>query len=185
MKGVLFTELIEMMEDLMGLEFTNRVIENAHLKNKGAYTTIGFYQYQDMLKLMESLNKQVNSPQDILLKSYGEYFFYRKTQRHSGEIKKYKDAFSLLKEAPQILDREIRKLEPNALIPEIKTKKINKNTMQLYYHSEEKMSYLMEGLIKGCIGYFEEPITLKRENLNAEETRVRFVLQKESGNERY
>lgn len=183
MKGVLFTELIEMMEDLMGLEFTNKVIEEAKLENKGAYTSIGYYQHQDMLKLLDSLGKYIENPRNVVLKSYGEYFFQRTSANYPNKIEQYKNTFSLLKQAPQILDQEIRKLEPKASIPEIKTEYLSQESMKILYHSEEKMSYLLEGLITGCIGYFQESISLKRENLDQEGTKVRFVLQKERGYE--
>lgn len=168
----------------MGLEFANKVIENAHLENKGAYTAIGFYQHQDILKLMESLNEFVNTPRNRLLKSYGEYFFYRLSLKYPESISKYSSTFSFLQQAPLLLDREIRKLEPEGYVPEIKTELLNPYSMHLYYYSEDKLSYLLEGLISGCIGQFEEQISLKRENLNTDESKVRFVLQKDSGNER-
>lgn len=184
MKGVIFTEFLEMMEDLMGLEFTNQVIENAHLENKGAYTSVGFYQHQDIIKLMESLNHYVKNPRNMLLKSYGELFFYRLSAKYPQSLKKYGSTFNFLQQAPQLLDQEIRKLEPQASIPDIKTELLSPYSLHLYYYSEEKMSYLLEGLIHGCIGQFEEQISLKRENLDSEEKKVRFVLLKVLGNER-
>lgn len=183
MRGVLFTELIELMEDLMGLEVTNKVLEEAHLENGGAYTAVGSYPSNELFKLLDSLNRQINSNQEKLLISYGEYFFYRTSVNYPEEVKKYKSTFSLLQQLPQMIEKEIRKLEPNAVLPLLEVKITSAEVMSLHYISEKKKSYFLEGIILACIGYFQEPISLQREDQNSEGKRVRFQLLKKTGHE--
>ena len=184
MKGVLFTELIEMMEDLMGLDFANKVIERACLDNEGAYTAVGTYPYQDLFRLLDSLGCLVENPQDKLMKSYGEYLFYRSCILYPEEVKKYPNTFSLLKEIPIILDREIRKLEPTAVVPDIEISMLSRDCMMLLYTSGKRTSFLLEGVIEGCIGHYQEFITLTRDECDTDRMKVRFVLLKNPGNER-
>lgn len=178
MKGILFTELIEMMENLVGIELTNRIIEDANLPNKGAYTSIGSYSYKDMNRLLESLGRHVENPKEILLKSYGEYFFYRISQLHPEKIKLYNDTFSLLLQLHNFLALETRKLYPNAKIPLIKARQLSPEYMEVLYSSKQDMSFLLEGAIMGCNNYFQEQITIKREKLDDDSTKVRFILKK-------
>ena len=43
MKGIVFTEFLEMVEEKYGLEMVDDIIENANLQSHGAYTSVGTY----------------------------------------------------------------------------------------------------------------------------------------------
>ncbi len=43
MKGLVFTQFIEMMENDFGFEVANRVIENSDTASKGVFTWVGTY----------------------------------------------------------------------------------------------------------------------------------------------
>lgn len=130
MKGVLFTELIEIVEDLMGPAFASKVIDDARLKNTGAYTASGSCPYQDMFKLMETL-----------------------------------------------------KLHPGAEIPSLKARLLTAHSLKVSYSSPQKMGDLIEGLLIGCIGHFNEPIEVQREDLPPSGSNVCSFLQKRVVNE--
>ena len=178
MKGILFTELIEMMEGLLGLELTNKVIDGARLKNGGAYTSIGTYSHTDLTRLLESLGQHVHNPKEVLLKSYGEYLFHRSSHLLHEKIIEYKDTFSLLLQLQSFIDMEVRKLYPNAPTAFVEAKLISPHCLHLIYHSKQNMSFLLEGVILGSIGYFQESITVTREEFNADHSKVRFKLEK-------
>lgn len=183
MKGVLFTELIEMIEELMGLEFTNTVIEDARLDNQGAYTAIGTYPHQDMFKLLESLSKHAKNPQDKILKGYGECLFYRLSKSFQQELTSHPDTFSFLLQMGSIIKMETLKLYPQADLPTLYGQLLGPDSMEFHYASNRKLGDLIEGLLLGCIGYFNENISIKREDLPAEGSRIRFFLQKTAANE--
>jgi Haem-NO-binding len=52
MKGVVFTEFIEMVEDRFSPEMADRIIERAKLPSGGAYTTVGTYDHGEMIQLV-------------------------------------------------------------------------------------------------------------------------------------
>lgn len=178
MKGVVFTELIEMIEDLMGLAFTNRVIEDARLENEGAFTAIGTYPSQDLLKLFESLGKHAENPQDKIIKGYGECLFHRLSMSFQNELAAHPGAFSFLLQLGDIIKRETLKLYPDAKIPEIHARLISPHSLEFRYTSSRKLVDLVEGFICGCVGYFNENISITRGNLSSEGCDIRFVLQK-------
>lgn len=183
MKGVLFTEFIEMIEDLMGLEFTNKVIDDACLENGGAYTAIGSYPHQDMFKLLESLSKHANSPQDKILKGYGECLFHRLSPSFQKELTTNPSTFSFLLQFGDIIQMETLKLHPEASMPTFSARHLGPGTMEFHYTSPRKLADLVEGLLLGCISYFNENIKVVREDFPAEGSRVRFFLQKVAANE--
>ena len=74
MKGIVFTEFLEMVESTFGLETVDYIITNSDLESKGAYTAVGTYDFGEMLRLVTNLSEKVNSPVDDLLYVYGTYF---------------------------------------------------------------------------------------------------------------
>ena len=180
MKGVLFTELIEMIEDLMGLEFTNKVIEDARLENEGAYTAIGTYSHQDLFKLLESFSKHAQNPQDKILIGYGECLFHRLSGSFQKELTAHPCAFSFILQLGGLIKMETLKLHPEAEMPTFYAQLLGADSMEFHYTSSRKLGDLVEGLLLGCIGYFNESISILREDLPAEGSRIRFFLQKNS-----
>jgi hypothetical protein len=56
MKGVVFTEFLEMVEGRFGLAMADRIIEAAQLPSSGAYTAVGTYDYTEMVHLVNALS---------------------------------------------------------------------------------------------------------------------------------
>ena len=49
MKGIVFTEFLEMVETKFGLETVDNIIENSDLKSEGIYTSVGTYDFNEMV----------------------------------------------------------------------------------------------------------------------------------------
>jgi hypothetical protein len=54
-KGVVFTEFLEMVEEKFSPAVADSVIEQSTLASGGAYTTLGTYDHQEMLQLVTNL----------------------------------------------------------------------------------------------------------------------------------
>ena len=67
MKGIVFTEFLELVEDTFGLETVEEIIEKSNLPSKGAYTSIGTYAFSEMLSLLKHLSEKTNMAIDELL----------------------------------------------------------------------------------------------------------------------
>jgi len=46
MLGIVFTSLVEMLEDNISPEFADEVLVEANLENDGAFTAVGYYHFQ-------------------------------------------------------------------------------------------------------------------------------------------
>lgn len=180
MKGVIFTELIEMIENLMGLKITNEIIEDAGLENQGAYTAAGTYPYQDLVKLMESLSKHSSTSKEKLLWSYGEYLFYRLTEEYAKKLSESPNAFDFIQQLEQIISMEILKYNPRVSQFMVRVIQQDKNTLEVLYDSEKRISQLIEGALAACIKSFPENISLERKDLTPDGSKVRFILKKVS-----
>ncbi len=77
MKGIVFTEFIEMVEDKFGFEVADKIISASNLPSGGAYTAVGTYELQEMLQLLINLEKESGIAISDLLVSFGKYLFKR------------------------------------------------------------------------------------------------------------
>ena len=75
MKGIIFTEFLELVEDKFGLEMVNTIIEENDLESEGIYTAVGTYNHDEIVKLVTSLSQHSAIPVEGLLIVYGEYLF--------------------------------------------------------------------------------------------------------------
>ena len=76
MKGIVFTEFLEMVEETFGYDMVDTLIETTELKSGGGiYTAVGTYDHSEIVNLVINLSKQTNTDIDILLHAFGRYIF--------------------------------------------------------------------------------------------------------------
>lgn len=65
MKGIIFTEFLEMVEDRFSPEIADRIIEASDLPSRGVYTAVGTYDHTDRhgvsLTSLKGLSRGVSS----------------------------------------------------------------------------------------------------------------------------
>ena len=75
MKGIVFTEFLDLVEEKFGLEMVDHIITKSELESQGIYTSIGTYSFSEMLQLLTHLSAKTDLSIDQLLLTYGEHFF--------------------------------------------------------------------------------------------------------------
>ncbi len=58
MKGIIFTEFLELVEDKFGLELLEEVLEMS--EDEGIYTSVGSYDHKDLVRLIINLSKKTD-----------------------------------------------------------------------------------------------------------------------------
>ena len=58
MKGIVFTEFLEMVEQKFSPELVDLIVEEAELPSGGVYTTVGTYNHGEMIRLVTCLSKE-------------------------------------------------------------------------------------------------------------------------------
>ena len=96
MKGVVFSEFIEMVEDKFSPEIADRIIAQADLPSGGAYTTVGTYDHAEILSLVTCLSEETKiAPNDLVL-TFGRYMFSRFHAVHPAFFTGLNSAFDFL-----------------------------------------------------------------------------------------
>ena len=177
MKGIVFTEFLEMVEAQFGESVVDQVIEASNLPNGGAYTAVGTYSSSEMLRLISSLSIATQTPAANLSRAFGQYLFKRFSQVYPSMFAGTTHALAFLKTIDQHIHVQVRKLYPDAELPSFSFHEPQPGQLVMIYESHRPLADLAEGLIQGCIAYFGETITLERNNLQSGElNRERFVL---------
>ncbi len=179
MKGMIFTELEDMVDKIYGPDMMQDVIDECDLPSKGAYTFAGTYDYNELITLVSVLSKKLNIPFKDLIFKYAHHLFYRFHDLMPQFFEKPKNSFDFLESVDDYIHVEVRKLYPEAELPKFETLRVEDHKMIVTYLSKRPFSDFAEGLLYGCIDFYEEKISVKIEDKNTDDTYCRiFILEK-------
>lgn len=181
MKGVVFTEFLELVEDKFSPEMADSIIEASDLPSQGAYTSLGTYSHDEMIQLVKCLSRETGIPLEDLIRTFGEHLFSRFSVTYPHFFENIEHAFDFLKNLEDYIHVEVRKLYPDAELPKFAYESPDPRTLIMRYSSSRPFGDLAEGLIIGCINHFQNAIELKREDLElGDNTRIRFTLTEQN-----
>jgi hypothetical protein len=160
MKGIVFTELIDMIEQRHGLEVIDNLLSNDKLESKGVFTSVGTYKHTDLLMIADDYAKLLNTSTEDVIKEYGRHLFGRFNELLPQLFEGLNNSFAFLEKVHDFIHVEVKKVYPDASLPSLKTSKKDDNTLIVEYQSHCPLAYFAEGLILGCIDFFEENISV-------------------------
>lgn len=178
MKGIVFTEFLEMVDNAYGYEMSDTLITECELPSGGAYTAIGTYDHAEIVHLVQKLSEKTDTSIPDLLKIFGKYLFGTFKKSYPAFLEAASNAFDFLESIETYIHVEVRKLYPDAELPTFETHRPDDKSLVMHYKSERKMASFAEGLIEESFTYFEEKAEIKTENLNNEGSIVKFTITK-------
>lgn len=178
MRGIVFTELLEMVEEEQGYEFVDQLLEKVLPGSEGAYTSVGSYPYQELVVLIGELSNQLQVPIDDLLEKYGKHLFGVFAVKYATLFAADIDAFKFLSMVESHIHPEVLKLYPDAELPSFDVERYEDGLLVMVYKSKRKMGTFALGLIKGCLDHFNEKAEVIMENLDNNASRVRFTVRR-------
>jgi hypothetical protein len=177
MKGLVFKEFMNMVENQFGYDMVDNIIVKSNLKSNGAYTSVGTYDHAEMIQLVMVLSKETNVPAATLVKNFGRSLIPVFKKGFPGFFEK-KDTFQFLESLNDYIHVEVKKLYNDAELPEFKIKSRSEKELVLDYMSKRPMADLAEGLIEALIEQYEENISLATTGVNGIPTSRTFILTK-------
>lgn len=155
MKGVVFTEFMELVEDKFSFEMADQIIEASELESGGAYTAIGTYDHHELLKLVTHLGEFAGAPVPDLVRTFGHHLADKFATGFPAFFENT-DLFTFLESVEDVIHVEVRKLYPDAELPRFETERKDESTLLMKYESSRPFAELAMGLIQGTIDYFGE-----------------------------
>ncbi len=177
MKGMVFTEFIEMVEEVFSPEVADNIVTKADLPSGGVYTAVGTYDHEEMVALVKNLSAETNTPIPDLLQAFGKYLFGRFASGYPQFFEGKSNAIEFLSGVDNYIHVEVRKLYPDAELPGFEYERPNEDTLIMTYRSARPFADLAEGLIRGCFEHFGEQVDIQRRTIETEpQTCVEFAL---------
>ncbi|MBC86645.1 MAG: hypothetical protein CL677_05650 [Bdellovibrionaceae bacterium] len=178
MKGIVFKELIALMEQVVGEELTEDIIEEANLDSGGSYSGVGTYDHSEILSLVTVLSEKTGKEASELVHAFGEHMVGVFKKAH-GDFFSKPDTYSFLESVHSYIHVEVRKLYPEAELPAISCKNGGDGSFELHYYSNRPFADLAGGLIAGVIKHYGEKIDVKVSDIGPNGLRERtFFLKK-------
>jgi hypothetical protein len=106
MKGVVFTEFMDMVEQRFSSEMLDDIVEDAKLPSGGVYTAVGTYPHGEMVELVSALSARSGAAVPDLLRTFGEYLFGRFVKGYPAFFKGHDDAFTFLAGIEDVIHAE-------------------------------------------------------------------------------
>jgi len=180
MKGIVFTEFLEMVEQAHSYDLVDELLNENELPSGGAYTSIGTYEHQEMVTLVVSLSEKTKTPVPDLLNAFGQYIFGTFEKGYPAFFKAVPNAFAFLESIENHIHVEVKKLYPDAQLPRFKTNRVNNHTLEMIYYSDRTMADFALGLIEKTFEHYQEEVSIVREDLVENGSEVKFILTKAS-----
>lgn len=176
MKGIIFTEFLELVENTFGLEVLDRVLQLS--ENEGIYTSVGSYDHKELVKLIVNLAKTTDIPAGQLQEVFGEALFLKllATLPSSASIIHSNNCFQFIRHVEDYIHVEVKKLYPSATPPTFDFISESESELVMDYKSAHCMAHVCFGLIKGCANYFKQTVNIGMTPLNDSGSKVRFKL---------
>ncbi|MDG1399007.1 MAG: heme NO-binding domain-containing protein [Polaribacter sp.] len=178
MKGIVFTEFLDLVEDKFGLEMVDSIIEQSKLESEGAYTSIGTYKFSEMLQLLQNLSNNTGVTIDDLLLVYAEHFFSVLQTSYPGLLATYKDPLEMLSSIEDHIHIEVRKIYPDAELPVFIVEERTNKSLIMIYKSSRAMHHFGLGLMNKTFEYFNSSAKIILEKIKDDGTEVRFLIYK-------
>lgn len=175
MKGIVFTQFIEMVESRFSLDMVDDILDAAAPESGGAYTAVGVYDHQELVDLVVALSERTDTPVDVLVRAFGEYLFGVFAQGYPSFFVGVTSGLDFLQGIEDVIHPEVLKLYPDAQLPRFDCQRDGEQ-LTLVYHSSRHFADLAEGLIQGCAAHFGEVYVVERSELGPNSTR--FVIRR-------
>ena len=177
MKGIIFTEFLDMVEAQYGLAVVDEIITNSKTLHHGAYTSVGTYDFNEMVSLLVALGEVVSKDIQDLLYTFGLYLFKSLDEAHPEIVRNYTSPMPLIAAIEDHIHVHVKKLYPDADLPSFLVLEKSKNKLILVYRSTRGLYSLAHGLIVSAFSHYGQEVHVSFDLLETDGTKVKFILE--------
>jgi hypothetical protein len=177
MKGLIFTEFLELIEKDLGLAMVEKIIEKTNLQSKGVYTAVGTYPSEEMSDLVEALSNETGHSSNYLLEYFGKHLFVGLKNYYPQFFVK-SNLFDFLASVHNHIHVEVIKLYPEAELPSLEVKFRSEKELILQYESRRKLGKVAKGLLSASIEYFEERAEIEEKQIDTAGEVILYTIRK-------
>ncbi|MFT7155402.1 MAG: hypothetical protein ACI8Q1_000403 [Parvicella sp.] len=178
MKGIVFTEFLNLVEDRFGLEILDNLLTKSNLESNGIFTSVGTYDHAEMVELVSNLSNIINIDVPKLLLIYGEHFFQVLHNSYPVFFQNIDSSLDFMESLESYIHPEVLKLYPDAELPRFISERPSNNHLELIYISSRKLAAFANGLMNATIKHYNEDVKVTIIPLQDDMSEVKFILIK-------
>tara|TARA_B110000503_G_C7064975_1_gene378319 strand:- start:11 stop:556 length:546 start_codon:yes stop_codon:yes gene_type:complete len=160
LKGIIFVKLSEFVEKTWGLTLWDELLQESDLDSGGIYTSAGLFGDQELHSLVALIASKKAITVEKTQKAFGEWVFKELYALAHAGAHKFVDVFEFLHGVQNIIHVEVKKLHPDALIPEFEFLFESEKILRFHYKSPRKLCYFCEGLVYGLSKHMNQEVTV-------------------------
>jgi hypothetical protein len=180
MKGLVFTELFELVEEKWGFDFLDELIEDSSIENGGVFTQVADYPFSEMQKLVVTLSQKSGVPINDLLEVFGHYLFSKLAKLYPHTLDET-NALDFISTVESHVHKDVRKLYPGVDLPSFELKEKGEKYIVIIYHSPKGLEALAKGLMLGCGEFFKQKLKITSQKLQDSPSIVEFRVELDEG----
>jgi hypothetical protein len=181
MKGVVFTEFLEMVESQFGFQTADAIVTESSLESGGVYTSLGTYSHGELLTLVSALSEKTGQPISVLVRSFGHYLLKSFVSFYPEFFSAETECFGFLRKVEHHIHLEVRKLYTDTELPTFDFEMEGEATMFLTYRSHRPFAELAHGMIEATALHYGETVSIESEDLSLpDRCIVRFKIAKQT-----
>ncbi len=161
MKGIVFNLLNTMVEEQFGFEAWDAVLDKAG--SDGIFVATETYEDEALLGLVAAASELTEIPAADLVRAFGRYMIPAFAEHYSVFFEGHTDLREFLLTVDGVIHVEVRKLYPEAGLPEFNYDASDTSKLTMLYKSPRKLCALAEGLIQGSAEHFKQSCQINHE----------------------
>ncbi|MGB0438917.1 MAG: heme NO-binding domain-containing protein [Paracoccaceae bacterium] len=167
MKGMVFVELLDMADSLLGEDVVDKVLNEVDLSTGGAYSAVGNYPCIELMALIQAFSSHSGASVTDLQIRFGRWMWNRFVRSYPDFLADKRDAFAMLEAIEGEVHVEVLKLYPDAELPKFDTERLD-DGLRMVYSSPRPLMAFCQGLIEACLDHFGQKENITLRNLSTE-----------------
>jgi len=163
-KGMMFTELVELVEEKFGFDVVDQMFAKAGVD--GAYTQVGNYSADEMVALVTALSEILGESPETLQEVFGRYLFHRIAALYPGLAQQFATSLDLIEHVEGVIHPNVKKLYPDAQLPTFGVLKREPGQLVVDYDSQNPFIGLCKGLMLGAGDFYDETLLIQYQLLS-------------------
>ncbi|NRA31371.1 MAG: heme NO-binding domain-containing protein [Parvularculaceae bacterium] len=161
------------VEDHYGEEVADEALSTEGLSTDGAYTTVGYYPTDDLVKMVITTSNSTDVEVPVLIQRFGFDLFSKLADGHADMMQDFTNPIDLLASIESVIHVNVRRLYKDTELPRFDViERQGDEHLTLAYSSTRPFADLAHGLVHGCLNHFgaEGRATVEREDVKADGT---------------
>lgn len=175
MKGIILSEFIEFLENELGDDRAQKIIDQSELPSEGAYSRVGLYDYHELIRLLTETVSETQTAADVLLEQFSEHLFSIFKRDYGLFFDGVNNAAEMLMQIDNHIHVEVQKLYPDAELPKFEYTHEG-SLLTLEYTSPRALAAVAKSLVSACLKFFGNEEELVSYEISEDQKSATFVI---------